>query len=78
MPSSKGLDESTLDDKGRVRVVLRKRTVQPYGVCGAKGHPWHPSCPEPMLLRKDARFVLKAALEYDRGGGNARSEFDIG
>jgi hypothetical protein len=68
-----------LDEKGRVKVVLRKRTVVPYGVCGAKGHPWYPDgCSNPMLRPKDARFVLKAALQYERGGYGIRSEYDIG
>lgn len=77
VPSGRGLSPDSLDDKGRVKVVLRKRTVVPYGVCGAKTGYWPNGCPEPMLLPKDARFVLRAALEYDRGGGNKRSEFDI-
>ena len=76
--STRGLNLDQLDDKRRVKVVLRKRTVQPYGVCGAKGHPWYPDgCPNPMLLPKDAKFVLRAAAEYGNGGYGFRSEFDL-
>jgi len=77
VPSGRGLEPSSLDDKGRVKVILRKKAVVPYGVCGAKTGYWPGGCQEPMLLPDDARFVLRAALEYDRGGGNRRSEFDI-
>ena len=77
VPSSRGLDEDYLDESGRVKVILRKKTLVPYGVCGAKTGYWPNGCPEPMLRPEDARFVLKAALEYDRGGGNKRSEYDL-
>lgn len=77
VPSSRGLSGAMLDKNGRVSVVARKRTVQPYGVCGAKHPYWPNGCPQPMLLPDDARFVLRAAIQYDRMGGNKRSEFDI-
>lgn len=77
VPSTRGLSLDWLDDHGRVKVIWRKRTVVPYGVCGAKTGYWEQGCPNPMLLPKDARFVLRAALQYDRGGGNHRSEYDV-
>jgi hypothetical protein len=78
VPNSCGIKPDMLDDKGRVKIVLRKRTVVPYGVCGTTGHPWHPDgCPNPLLLPRDAAFVLRAALQYERGGYGFRSEFDI-
>jgi len=78
VPSTRGIPPSWLDERGRVKVILRKRTVVPYGACGAMGHPWEPDgCRQPMLLPKDVRFVLRAALQYDRGGGNHRSEYDV-
>lgn len=77
VPSVEGVNVDQLDDKGFVKVVLRERTVQPYGVCGGS-HPWYPDgCPNPMFLPEDARFVLDAVLEYERNGGNIRSEFDL-
>jgi hypothetical protein len=61
---------------GRVGVVGRKRRVLPYGVCGAD-RGVNGTCQEPMLLRRDARFVLRAVIEWDRRGNNRTSEFDI-
>lgn len=77
VPNARGLNPDFLDEDGRVKVVLRKRTVVPFGVCGAKTAYWPSGCPEPMLLPEDAAFVCRAAVQYDRGGGNKRSEFDL-
>jgi len=75
VPSTSGLDQYQLTSDGRVGVVGRKRTLQPYGVCdGDVG--WAGLCHQPMLLPKDALFALRAAREYDRAGGNKRSEYD--
>lgn len=73
--SIRGLDPHTLDKRGRVKVVLRRRTVKPYGACGGKTA-WGSLCPQPMLRHRDALMVLRAAIEFDRGGGNKHSEFD--
>ena len=64
----------------RVGVVGTDETVPTYGLCmGVLGE--FPMggvhrCYEPMLRRKDAAKVLRAALEYERGGWNRRSEWD--
>lgn len=58
-----------------VRVIGRKRTVQGFGPCGAV-RPWGETCTEPMLRRRDALAVLRAAREHERRGGNRRSEYD--
>jgi len=78
VPSARGLRPSMIDENGHIKVVLRKRTVQPYGVCGSKKNPWHGEmgCPQPMLLPKDARFVLRASIQYERCGHNKMSEID--
>lgn len=60
---------------GKVGVVGRKRSVVPYGVCGADLG-YGRRCDNPMLLTRDARYVLRAALEWDRRGNNRVSEFD--
>lgn len=59
-----------------VPVVLRRRKVlAAFGCC--------PKCltgdwPErvDLLRRRDARMVLRAAVEYDRKGYNRHSEYD--
>lgn len=60
---------------GRLRVIGRQRTVQPYGVCGRDLSAWE-RCTEVMLLPDDARFVLRAAVAHERRGGNHMSEYD--
>lgn len=50
-----------------VRVAGRTRTVRTYGIC--------PKCAEPLLLPADAAFVLRAAVAWERGGKNRRSEY---
>ncbi len=61
--------------RGRVEVVHRNRRPLVFGLCPGEG-PWGYQCGEPMLLPRDAKYVLRAALGYERGGGNRRSEFD--
>jgi len=61
--------------QGRMRVVGSRRTVVPYGVCGAILSSLE-RCTEVMLLPEDAAFVLRAAIAHERRGGNCMSEFD--
>lgn len=75
-PSTDGV-EPLLDESGNVRVVGREETVEPYGMCDGKTS-WGSVCGQPMLLPEDAKMVLEAAVDYDRRGGNTRSEFDCG
>lgn len=75
LPSCRGLSPRYWRPDGRVVVVGRKRRLQPYGVCGADlGH--GERCREPMLLTRDARFVLRAVAQWERRGRNSASEFD--
>ena len=80
VPNSRGL--KTLPD-GRMGVVGRKRTVQPYGRCnaprwsafdavrsGGRVDSRSTGCDGIMLRRADALFVLRAALAHERRGGN--------
>lgn len=55
---------------GMAPVVGRKRRVRTYGPCGKSG------CSNEMLLPADAKYVLRAAIEYDLSGWNMRSEYD--
>ena len=55
---------------GVAPVIGRKRRVRLYGICGTRG------CTESMLLPCDAKYALRAAIEYDLSGGNRRSEYD--
>lgn len=58
-------------------VVGRRRRVRSYGLCGhllGRSDCWE--CMEVMLLPADAAFVLRAAIEHERRGGNLRSEYD--
>ena len=64
-----------LNRQGRMRVIGRRRTVVPYGICGAELSSWE-RCTEVMLLPEDARFVLRAAVAHERRGGNRMSEYD--
>lgn len=64
-----------LTASGRLHVVGKRRTVQPYGIC-RKELPWGERCGEVMLLPVDARFVLRAAIAHERRGGNRMSEYD--
>ena len=74
VPGSRSLlFAAALTRDGRIRVVGRRRTVQPYGACRNDLGGWH--CTEPMLLRADARLVLRAAIAHDRSGGNRTSEY---
>jgi len=75
VPGTRGLSPWLYDEDGRVPVVGRRRKVFAYSVCGAE-LPWGETCQEPMLVRRDARMVLRAAIEYERRGGNKRSELD--
>ena len=59
---------------GRLRVVGRKRTVVPFGKC-SRGVEWE-DCDGVMLLPKDLRYLLRAAIQHDRQGGNRMSEYD--
>ena len=58
----------------RVGVVGTDDTVPTFGLCMADLG--YRNCYEPMMLRKDARYVLGMAVEYERGGWNVRSEYD--
>lgn len=57
-----------------LKVVGRKRKVQPHGLC--PGRKLGDRCNEPLLEPADARFVLRAAIQNDNNGGNSMSEFD--
>lgn len=65
----------------RVGVVGTARTVPTFGLClgvlGKMPVGGNPRlCYEPMMRRGDAVAVLTAALAYERGGWNVRSEYD--
>ena len=61
--------QADIHSDGKLPVVGRRRGVRAYGVCGATLKHGLP-CPEPMLRPADAAYVLRAALQNERRGGN--------
>lgn len=66
----------------RVGVVGTDDTVPTFGPCMGALHTARDGtvlrrCYQPMMRRKDAATVLRAALEYEGGGWNIRSEYDL-
>ncbi|MCP4573261.1 MAG: hypothetical protein GY838_12980 [bacterium] len=74
MPSTRGLMPYQLTG-GKIAVILRVRLLQPYGACGGDLG-WGDTCHQPMLKLRDVRYLLRAAIQWDRRGGNTRSEYD--
>lgn len=57
-------------------VIGTDESVRVYGPCHSP-RPYGDVCREPLTRRRDAKRVLRAAIAYDRGGGNVRSEYDL-
>ncbi len=57
-----------------VGVVGRRRQVQSHGPCGNPERPW---CDGRLLTLADCRYVVRAAIQHERGGRNRRSEYDL-
>ena len=65
----------------RVGVVGSNETVPTFGLCRGPLHTARDGavllrCYEPLMKRADAAKVLRAALDYEMGGWNMRSEYD--
>lgn len=73
-------DQTDIADEGGLVIVGgcgKIPLIRIYGTCPAPEYPgadW--PCGQPMLLPVDARRVLRAAIRWERRGGNRRSEYD--